>query len=304
MPVEISGPRGHLEANALLDLGSQVSLVTDHVASQLGITGPIETLRLGNINNTQVYPSQNVTFDIVPANTTEQPAYTVRNAQTTPRLNVSGYIMDWPQERSKWDHLRDLDLPNVRTTEVDILLGADCFSLIAPREIREGRQGAPSAVRTQLGWTVTGTLPRAGVPGGGETLSVCHTSRQDRHQDDERLATVTTETEVVLNGQPLTHELSSTRQCWRQTQTLGDHFSSRWRNECMPTLSVIMNDNALEAAGRWSELCTLSLATTGACALRNSARAVDSTLVLPPSCVPSKKPRCKYGPLGAKVFAP
>ena len=102
---------------------------------------------------------------------------------TTTHLNVSGYAVNWPQERAKWKHLKDLDLPVVKTSIVSVLLGVDCFSLIVPREVREGKQGTPSAVRTKLGWTVTSSLPSSCAPGNEETLNVCHVSRQERADD-------------------------------------------------------------------------------------------------------------------------
>ena len=85
--------------------------------------------------------------------------FRVAAAQTTPLLNVPGHAINWPAEKVKWQHLEDLDLKQTTSDEIEVLLGTDVFSLIVPREIREGPPGSPSAVRTRLGWIASNRLP-------------------------------------------------------------------------------------------------------------------------------------------------
>ena len=44
--------------------------------------------------------------------------------------------------------------------EIKVILGSDVTVIIIPREVREGPRGSPFGIKTKLGWTVTGTLPR------------------------------------------------------------------------------------------------------------------------------------------------
>ena len=67
--------------------------------------------------------------------------------------------MDWSREKDKWPHLTDLQLPSSTHGPVDVLLGTDVIELIVPREVVQGPPGTPCAVRTLLGWTVTGRVP-------------------------------------------------------------------------------------------------------------------------------------------------
>ena len=46
---------------------------------------------------------------------------------------------------------------------MDLLLGTDVLALIVPREVVEGPPGTPWAVRTLLGWLVTGHTPQLAV---------------------------------------------------------------------------------------------------------------------------------------------
>ena len=162
MPVTVHGPAGSHTINALLDSGSQVTLVTDDLCDRLGISGPADELVLRTVNGSERLQSQRVNFSVQAAGTGQE-RHEIRDAQTTPTLNVTIQPVDWPTEKTNWPHLADLPLPRVTSGTVDLLLGADSYHLIVPREVIEGPAGTPSAVRTLLGWTVTGRAPRVTV---------------------------------------------------------------------------------------------------------------------------------------------
>ncbi|KAF0310959.1 hypothetical protein FJT64_018198 [Amphibalanus amphitrite] len=62
--------------------------------------------------------------------------------------------------------LADLDswLRRYVAAGLEVLLGADVIELIVAREVIDGPPGAPCAVRTLLGWTVTGRAPDQNLP--------------------------------------------------------------------------------------------------------------------------------------------
>ena len=62
--------------------------------------------------------------------------------------------------QSQWKHLADIELQDVDRAEIKVILGSDVTETIFPREVREGPRGSPFGIKTKLGWTVTGTLPR------------------------------------------------------------------------------------------------------------------------------------------------
>ena len=157
-PITVHGPSGAVVTHALLDLGSQITLMTDELCERLGISGPKDGLVLSTLNGNERLQSRRVTFSVQPVGREE--TYEIRDAQTTPKLNVSNHYMDWSREKGKWPHLTELQLPSVCRGPVDLLLGADALHLIVPREVVEGPPGTPCAVRTLLGWTVTGRVPR------------------------------------------------------------------------------------------------------------------------------------------------
>ena len=151
VPIKVHGPAGSYPTRALLDLGSQVTLVTDDLCDRLGISGPANDLLLTTVNGKERLRSRRVTLSIQ----ANGELHEIRDAQTTPTINVTNHALD-SYDEVNWPHLADVQLPSETRGPVEVLLGADMFELIVPREVVEGPAGTPCAVRTLLGWTVTG----------------------------------------------------------------------------------------------------------------------------------------------------
>ena len=163
MPITVHGPSGSRTTNALLDMGSQVTLVTDSLCNRLGISGPSNGLVLKTVNGCERLQSRCVCFSIESVGGSEI-RHDIRDAQTTPTLNMSHHSVDGSTAKRNWPHLADLELPGVTSGgTVDLLLGTDVLALIVPREVVEGPPGTPWAVRTLLGWLVTGHTPQLAV---------------------------------------------------------------------------------------------------------------------------------------------
>ena len=159
LPVSARGPNGQRIVNAMLDLGSQVSLVTEQLAAELGLDGPTESLCLGTVAGSSTRASKRVDLQVRPHRGGRD--YTVRSARTTPVINMAGSAVNWPKEKLKWPHLTDINLSKVTAESVDLLIGADAMELIMPLTVRQGPAGAPWAVKTRLGWVATGKLPES-----------------------------------------------------------------------------------------------------------------------------------------------
>ena len=163
MPITVHGPSGSRTTNALLDMGSQVTLVTDSLCNRLGISGPSNGLVLKTVNGSERLQSRRVCFSIESVGGSDK-RHDIRDAQTTPTLNMSHHSVDGSTAKRNWPHLADLELPGVTSGgTVDLLLGTDVLALIVPREVVEGPPGTPWAVRTLLGWLVTGHTPELAV---------------------------------------------------------------------------------------------------------------------------------------------
>ena len=141
LPLQVIGPRGQRTVNVMLDLGSQVTLITERLARDLGLQGPTEKLNIGTIDGSHSYQSQRVEFSLQPNGANQ--TFHVCGARTTPILNVRGLAVNWPSVKQRWPHLCDLNLPSADSCPAAVLLGSDALELIVPRAIREGPAGAP-----------------------------------------------------------------------------------------------------------------------------------------------------------------
>ena len=55
-------------------------------------------------------------------------------------------------------HIQGLNLPRYSGEQVEPLLGANILEAVLQREVRVGDPGQPVAVRTDFGWTLTGSI--------------------------------------------------------------------------------------------------------------------------------------------------
>ena len=99
-----------------------------------------------------------------------------------PKLNVAAPRVSNHKVHS-WKHLQDLDLRQYSGAQVELLLGANILEAVVQREARVGGPGQPVAVRTDFGWTLTGSI---------STLMPCTTQKvmfvRRPSSKDERLS--------------------------------------------------------------------------------------------------------------------
>ena len=91
------------------------------------------------------------------------PLYPVSEAWTIPQLNLPVQRIT-RSEMQTWPHVADLEIPEVDSKDVTILLGANVLEAILQRELRRGSPGQPAAVVTAFGWTLTGSVKSLVAP--------------------------------------------------------------------------------------------------------------------------------------------
>ena len=140
---------------ALLDSGSQASLIVEDFADKIGLQGETSVLHLGTINSAhEAKPSRKVVFNVGAIGRPNVREIAVEEAWTIPRLNLPLQRVTQPMIDS-WPHLKGLDIPLVDSKNVTVLLGANVLDAILHTEVRRGAKGQPVAVNTALGWILT-----------------------------------------------------------------------------------------------------------------------------------------------------
>ncbi|XP_031548597.1 uncharacterized protein LOC116286276 [Actinia tenebrosa] len=82
----------------------------------------------------------------------------ITNVWTTNRLPITEENVVVKQDVSEMNHMKDIDLPELIDKKITLLIGSDVPEALCPLEVRSGKKGEPFALRTLLGWTVTGPL--------------------------------------------------------------------------------------------------------------------------------------------------
>ena len=156
------GPNGiEVEARALIDSGSGISLVTQQIAHQLQLVLEPAELHLTVVQGETSTPLKHLTkLQIAPLNdrTAAMPCVPAVADIVTAKLpsQPAPSVTDLPHMLGL--HLADdtYNLPG----HIDILLGAEMASgIFAQRAPRQGKRTEPMAHATVFGWTIIGPVP-------------------------------------------------------------------------------------------------------------------------------------------------
>lgn len=183
LPIKIHGPNGIIDATALLDDGSTVSLINNRLAERAGLRGRRESMRVcGAWNNTEIVCDATVLdLDI---SGVDNKVYSIR-ARSVNNLNLP--VQDLSTvDLNMYPNLQILK-DNLCTTTMkpDVLLGQDNYHLLLPLETSVGKLNEPSATRTPLGWCVHGCA-RVGMSrranSSHSTLLTCYDVTHDHSE--------------------------------------------------------------------------------------------------------------------------
>ncbi|CAI5677835.1 unnamed protein product [Oreochromis niloticus] len=151
-----------LETYAVLDDGSERTILLSTAAQQLGLKGQPEELPLRTVRqDLHVLQGEAVSFSISPASQPRQ-TFKINHAFTAKTLGLAEHTHPVDALKRKYHHLRGLALQEIDNAKPVLLIGSDHPHLVTPVEpVRLGPPGGPAAVRTRLGWTLQG--PTQGV---------------------------------------------------------------------------------------------------------------------------------------------
>ena len=157
VPVTVLGSDGRTkEVCALLDPGSQTSLVLEEVLDQLDLRGERQALSLQNVEGSgPLHSSMKLKLELE-ASCGDGSKIHVPEVFSVKDINVM--LPELPNKRPDWKHLKDIDFPDCSGRRVELLLGANVVEAVLQLEARTGKAGQPVAIRTVFGWTLTGSV--------------------------------------------------------------------------------------------------------------------------------------------------
>ena len=182
VPVYVShqdAPNKEVLVYALLDTQSDTTFIQEDIQAELGIEGQDVTLSLSTMSTKgQMVPSKRIRglrvrkFNgVVGAPVNLPPCY------SRPSIPANKSHVPTPAMATKWPHLHRIakDIPPLMDCKVGLLIGYDCPSALAPREVipPEGPD-QPFGQRTDLGWGIVGIIDQHEVDCKSDAIGINH----------------------------------------------------------------------------------------------------------------------------------
>ena len=157
--VRAQGRNAYVHTYALLDSGSTSTFCTDELARQLNAASRKQSLSLTTLEKSNSTVETSVVSLIIDSG----PATDVIKlpcVYTRESINIQDTYIAKVDDLKGWQHLQGIDVPIVTQHEVGLLIGQDVPDALIPLEVRRAQHG-PYAVRTKLGWSVSGPVCKA-----------------------------------------------------------------------------------------------------------------------------------------------
>ena len=164
VPVTLKSPAGlSCSTYALLDNGSQSTLLREEVARELGLKGDVVPIEVKTVkDDVEELDAEEVSITISSNDGknifTVESAFVIQSAKfhmpARPRLKRC-------VDNDLFTHLDGIDFDAVRPSEIGILIGADVPEAQISEDVRYGSRSQPLAVRTPFGWTLFGGAKKA-----------------------------------------------------------------------------------------------------------------------------------------------
>ena len=150
IPITISNGTKYIKTNALLDTGSDATLLKGDIAKKLELNGDYKNLRITNaISKTSELESKHVSFKV---SSESHPNFIdIENAWVVSDLDIKCQPMNVFKLKKDFDHLRDSDLTPLNPGRVSLLVGTDFPHFLLHSNFKSGESHQPFAVKTLLG---------------------------------------------------------------------------------------------------------------------------------------------------------
>ena len=156
VPVLIYSSTGKREKTyALLDTGSQSTLIREDFAAELKLNGTKTKIKMSSIKD----QGETITvhaIDLKISSLANNKVFEAKGAFVIPmeKFNMPSQKYHGLQHAR---HLKSLKLADIRAEDIKILIGADVPEAFHQLDIKSGDKGEPVAIKTPFGWAVFGS---------------------------------------------------------------------------------------------------------------------------------------------------
>ena len=153
--IRICNDGQNLKVRALVDQCAQSSFVTEELCQRLRLRKRKVNIPISGIGKKEVNCQAEVELMIRPH--FESSFACTFSAYVLPRITAYEPI---PIDTGDWNHIKDLQLADPEfgdTGRIDVLLGTKVHAMIIQEGLRKGHDNMPIAMKTSLGWILSGT---------------------------------------------------------------------------------------------------------------------------------------------------
>lgn len=153
--IRVKGTDRYVTTYAALDSHSTAAFMSEKLLKQLNIEGRDKEIFLTTMDKSDNKIQTKVVQDLEVFDMDLNHRIRIPVAYSRPTLPI--LVKDkFPIEQLKnWPHLFEIPISNVEA-EVGLLLGVNTPDAVIPLEVIHGNEGEPYAIRTKLGWSVSG----------------------------------------------------------------------------------------------------------------------------------------------------
>lgn len=190
VPVIIRHEGRSLQTHAILDDGAERTIILPAAIQHLGLKGKAESLALRTVRHDVAHLTGSSVNFYVSSLAKPNKQHLIRSAFTASRLALADQAYPVPALQKRYRHLRGIPIQPFDKAHPLLLIGADNTHLIAAKApVRQGINGGPAAIHTELGWALQGP---DGLPSHEVQPSTCYftslsTAPDDLYQHVERL---------------------------------------------------------------------------------------------------------------------
>ena len=171
--VRVKSGLGHCTTFAFLDSGSTHSFISTALIRKLKVEHlPGRQLTLTTVDRAVSVPTQ-VAAGLSITDLQGDNYLPLPMLYTLSKLPVEPSQFPRFEDLERWDHLKDVVLPQTDISEVGLLLGANAFLAMEPLRVIPSINGSPYATLTRFGWVICGLNQIRSQP---DATTVCKTT--------------------------------------------------------------------------------------------------------------------------------
>ena len=160
VPLRVLGEQGKIVTTyAMLDSGSEITLVDPSLASSLGLQGQPGELVVSTVsNNNDVQHGCRVNLSVESLIDNEPRRLELRNAWCGKDLKIPLCHQRMRSNKSRRAHLKDVPFPDVQQEKISMIIGTNVPEAFIPLDVRHNGPRAPVAIRSCLGFSILGRI--------------------------------------------------------------------------------------------------------------------------------------------------